>query len=384
MLQISGTIQEAKDSKQEAEIESLIEKIDADLYSEKIKTGETPTRSKLIEIINNSYGTVNEDGYSFTSKDGNYVIQFEDITGWKDDLNIGDTVSYTPTNATYTWLGKYSGEGEGTDTTLDNAGDFSVTTWKVFDIKDNGMVELISAEPTTGTVYLGDAQGYNNGVKLLNDACNELYGNDDKGITGRSINIDDIEGKMTKDALTEAHSYSNGDATYGTQISSEYTTHKNYPIIYEQEKYSVINRTENTTGLGASQQTKFIEQTENGAMNGKLTASLSIQPYQTHWYEDNNYMQSAFLGEGINTENENYNLIMPNGAGTRYHLATRDIYATSNICGFGLRFVSSGNISAHTLYNSGGYTNSNTFPIRPIIYLNSSLLEKNDTGWSIK
>ena len=86
MLQISGSIQEAKDSKQEAEIESLIEKIDADLYTEKIKTGETPTRSKLIEIIeNNDYGTVNEDGYRFTSKVGNYVIQFSEIIGWEED-----------------------------------------------------------------------------------------------------------------------------------------------------------------------------------------------------------------------------------------------------------------------------------------------------------
>ena len=33
---------------------------------------------------------------------------------------------------------------------------------------------------STGTVYLGQAQGYNNGVKLLNDACSSLYSNASK------------------------------------------------------------------------------------------------------------------------------------------------------------------------------------------------------------
>ena len=46
---------------------------------------------------------------------------------------------------------------------------------------ETGTVELVPSAPTTGTVYLGEAQGYNNGVKLLNDACSSLYGNSEKG-----------------------------------------------------------------------------------------------------------------------------------------------------------------------------------------------------------
>lgn len=84
MHRISGTIQEAKNSEREAEIESLIEKIDADLYTEKIKTNKTPTKEDLIKIIEeNNYGTVNSDQNSFTSKEGEYIIQFSEIIGWE-------------------------------------------------------------------------------------------------------------------------------------------------------------------------------------------------------------------------------------------------------------------------------------------------------------
>ena len=71
---------------------------------------------------------------------------------------------------------------EGTDdVTLNSASGeaFNLTEWKVLSI-ENGKVELVPAKPTEGTVYLGQAQGYNNGVKLLNDACSSLYGNTSK------------------------------------------------------------------------------------------------------------------------------------------------------------------------------------------------------------
>ena len=60
--------------------------------------------------------------------------------------------------------------------------DFNISSWKVLSIdNETGTVELVPSAPTTGTVYLGEAQGYNNGVKLLNDACSSLYGNSEKG-----------------------------------------------------------------------------------------------------------------------------------------------------------------------------------------------------------
>ena len=174
--------------------------------------------------------------------------------------------------------------------------DFNISSWKVLSIDEQaGTVKLVPSAPTTGTVYLGEAQGYNNGVKLLNDAYSSLYGNSEKGITARSINIEDIEKYMTDTALTEAHNYtnSNSNTKYGNQVSSAYTSRKRYPAIYAQEKLAVINGTPNgDTGLGLSNQDAFIERTEG--TNGAITTATSIQPYQTYWYKDATFMSTAF------------------------------------------------------------------------------------------
>ena len=76
----NGVIKQSNETKQSAERESIIEKIEADLYTEKTKT---PSKNDLKELIKEKdFGTVNEDD-SFTSKIGNYKIEFEEIEGWK-------------------------------------------------------------------------------------------------------------------------------------------------------------------------------------------------------------------------------------------------------------------------------------------------------------
>ena len=78
----NGVIKQSNETKQSAERESIIEKI-ADLYTEKTKTGKTPSKNDLKELIKEKdFGTVNEDN-SFTSKIGNYKIEFEEIEGWE-------------------------------------------------------------------------------------------------------------------------------------------------------------------------------------------------------------------------------------------------------------------------------------------------------------
>ena len=79
----NGVIKQSNETKQSAERESIIEKIEADLYTEKTKTEKTPSKNDLKELIKEKdFGTVNEDD-SFTSKIGNYKIEFEEIEGWE-------------------------------------------------------------------------------------------------------------------------------------------------------------------------------------------------------------------------------------------------------------------------------------------------------------
>ena len=209
-----------------------------------------------------------------------YESTIEQYTGKiPDGLKVGSTVTYSP-SGTYNWQAKYCSTTQTNDVTLSSAnGDsFNLTEWKVLSI-ENGKVELVPTKPTDGTVYLGQAQGYNNGVKLLNDACSSLYSNKSKGITARSLNIEDIEKYMDETKLAEAHEYQNtsGGAKYGIQISGIYTNSKNYPSIYAQERLSVINEEEaRADGLSMSEQINFIEKNVDGTVDGIITTATSI------------------------------------------------------------------------------------------------------------
>ena len=310
-------------------------------------------------------------------------------------LEVGSTVIYNP-SGTYNWQAKYcsSTKTETTDDVTLNSStgeDFNISSWKVLSIdNETGKVELVPSAPTTGTVYLGEAQGYNNGVKLLNDACSSLYGNSEKEITARSINIEDIEKYMTEAGLTEAHNYTDTDSNtkYGTQLSNAYSSSSDsrYPAIYAQEKLAVINGTPNgDTGLDLSKQDTFIERTEG--TNGLITTATSIQPYQTYWYKDATFMSTAFKDYTKQDSSiaNYYNLIMPSGTGTTYWVASRCVNACSSYCGFDGRIVDSGGVSANSMYDSNGSTDDNSRALFPVITLNSSLIEGDaSTGFSVK
>ena len=306
-----------------------------------------------------------------------------------EGLEIGSTVSYNPIG-TYNWQAKYCSSDltETTDDVQLNSATgeaFNISSWKVLSIDENtGSVELVPSGATTGTVYLGEAQGYNNGVKLLNDACSSLYGNSEKGINARSINIEDIEKYMTDTALTEAHNYTNTDSNtkYGNQVSSAYITNKNYPAIYAQERLSVIDGEENDdTRLDLSKQDTFIERTEG--TNGAITTATSIQPYQTYWYKDATFMSTAFKDykEGANY----YNLIMPRGISTTYWAASRCTDPYSSDCDFAVRLIYSGNVGANYMYDSYSNIHNASRALFPIVTLNSSIIEGDATsGFSVK
>ena len=79
-----GLINQARTNSENAQKESIIEKIEADLLKEKTKTGNTPSKEDLKKIIEeNGYneGAVGED--SFVTKDGGHTINYNEIIGWE-------------------------------------------------------------------------------------------------------------------------------------------------------------------------------------------------------------------------------------------------------------------------------------------------------------
>ena len=204
----------------------------------------------------------------------------------------------------------------------------TICIWRVFSKDDTtGTVEVVPVsgevvpENVSALVILEGEQGYNNAVKLLNDACSDLYKDTSKGITARSLNIEDIEKTMTEAGLKKAHNYPYETAeevaeaemsdycnpTFGKRwtTSSEgyrdstgaFIFAKSYPIIYEQEAGREIDGIHTTSGLGKSEQTSFIEINED-TIRGCVTNATSIRPKQTA-YMLSSYDEGSFKTEFI-------------------------------------------------------------------------------------
>ena len=206
--------------------------------------------------------------------------------------------------------------------------DFTINVWRIVSKDDNtGMIELVPENiENCPDVILQGAQGYNNGVKLLNDACSALYKDASKGITARSINIEDLKSKMTQEALIRAQYYpyetkeqaeerdeSNGDKpVYGTSWTTAYSEpggndvyrdetgafvyFKKYPVMYGLEAGRNINGIPSANGLSQSEQETFIERNSGTSTTtniGVITTDEKIKPINTYQMLDIGYMYDA-------------------------------------------------------------------------------------------
>lgn len=247
-----------------------------------------------------------------------------------EGLEVGDYVTYSP-SGTYNWQAEYASSDFATDgskdITLSSASgqEFCLTQWRVLSIDESsGKVELVPTTPTRGSLWLQGAQGYNNAVYLLNDACNNLYGNSAKGISARSIRYEDFEAENSVFEIEYL------------QMDTEYTGEDaEYPIIYEQEDLSVITyygstnatKIEKGAGLGISEQEQLIEREDKGAVSkvtgelGAITTATSIRPYYVGRSLDYQMIEEA-LGEKAS-------YFLPNGESTSYWIASRGCEETS-------------------------------------------------------
>lgn len=387
---MTGIIDQAHTAKEDTEIASWEEQIDLAIIDAENKH-RNPTLDDVKEELKNKgiindYSQVDEEG-TITTNEPSYEIvgKLDDYIPYiPEGLEIGSEVNYSP-EGSYNWDADYYYSGTSTynDTALNTSdSNYAITKWKVLEIdKENEIVKLVPTAPTTGTVTLGGAQGYNNAVKLLNDACSNLYGYGGKkaGISARSLNIEDIEYYMTDEALEEAHNYNNGNATYNTQTGSTYSKNVSYyPLIYAQEEKSVINKIKKETGLEKSEQREFINDMENnGDRRGRVQAE-SIQPYQTHWKKDSEFMKTAFKNF---SEGNFYDLIIPNGTNTKtYWIASRCVGTSSNFCHFYVCYMCSGSVDAYYMFDSDDYCYYDNYAIFPIVSINSELIEGNSTS----
>ena len=175
-------------------------------------------------------------------------------------VKVGDYVSYESDalneanlNTLKNNLNTYSGKS---DSTINSAINRDELKWRVLDVNEKtGQVRLISAEPTESKIELYGYNGYNNAVKLIDDACSTLYNNSKLASKVQNLKIEDVTKYMT---------------TQPTEDKTEYTpTDIKIPNILKQEKNQKVDDSIEPK-LGVSEQNDFVDREVQNQAIGTL------------------------------------------------------------------------------------------------------------------
>ena len=315
------------------------------------KTKEAKEKTHAAEI--NQAKTLNE----YEDELNKYVSGTAQTQKLADKVKVGDYVTYTPdaldSNAVATLksnLNTYSGKS---DSTINSEIKRDDLKWRVLDVQ-NGQVRLISEAPTTSKIELYGYNGYNNAVKLIDDACSTLYTNKKLASKVQNLKIEDITKYMKTQPTLE------GTTPYSP-------TNIKYPKILEkEEKQTVVNSTTNNK-LGISSQDVFVTGNDTSA-----TSTLK----KTYWSQSMNNIDSF-------TDSKYYELFIQN-MDTKYNywVPSRCINASSDYAGFCVHYVDSGDVTAHGLCDSNNIERSDNFALRPCITLDANVQVASGSGSS--
>ena len=308
-------------------------------------------KEKTKNATENQAKTLNE----YEDELNKYVSGTTQTQKLADKVKVGDYVTYTPdaldSNAVSTLkanLNTYSGNSRSTVNASIKRDDLK---WRVLDVQ-NGQVRLISEVPTTSKIELKGYNGYNNAVKLIDDACSTLYTNTKLANKVQNLKIEDITKYMKTQPTEDTTPYS--------------PTYKYYPEILLKEKEQTINETAGTE-LGLSEQTEFINQTTTPKVN-----SWTLK--KTYWSQGMNNTDSF-------TDSKYYELFINNGSiYSTYWMSSRSVNAASSNAVFDVRCVGSGHVSDDCLYSSNCIVFSYGYPFRPVITLNSNVQVTSGNG----
>ena len=377
-------INQEADKQTENETAQTLEELIADLINQKLLT-----EDEKDQILGNTSKGIEATG-QVTIGSRTIVFKEKEIA---DYVKIGDYVDYHPTEVItlYDKFGEtYTGYANATD-----IGQDSNLQWRVLNINSNGTVDLISASPTSKSVYFQGARGYNNGVAILNDYCKTMYSNASKKAVARSLNIEDIQDKMIEKVIDEEtekkgkeyEKYKTGTGTVYKTGTYSYSSNKWYPLKWKEDN-GVEGESEPKNPTSSDTKTYV---SEDVAKDQEKTQDLTVT--QTYWYLDASTMSSNF--ETANTRdttkaNSMYYELLCNSGSSYYWLASRFVHARySSYAVFGLRRVYDGDVSGGYVFYSDSITHSFAYFVRPVVSLPSNVIDLNtnyetEGKWNLK
>ena len=156
------------------------ETVDADVIS---NSGELEIKvaDKLLKIESNEEGEIQTKEIIY---DGLTRKEFEEI---KEKVKVGDYVDYRLTAATIDADSTKTGYGAKETLTTDTS-----AKWRILSIDNDTGKVLITTQGPVNKVTLRGAKGYLYGVNELHRLCEKLYSNTSKGLTAKSMTIEDL------------------------------------------------------------------------------------------------------------------------------------------------------------------------------------------------
>ncbi len=230
--------------------------------------------------------------------------------------------------------------------------------WRIWGVEGNKL--LLISETLAGNIQLQGAEGYNNAVKILNDACSTTYGNSNYGnaIKARSINQDDI------DKITNMVTYEQRKAVSSSYGNLYTPNNKNWPNIYEQELGESLDR---------SSQSIWYKGTTNSSFTEK---------YAYYGYNITNYVTQTMYDPLLT--NMNASSTSGTDSHTTYWVASRCVgfHIGDSSTTFNIFFVTNGKIYADKLYRSEDNSYKLDLAVRPIVEidLDSTYIGVNGSG----
>ena len=359
LLGENGIINKAKLAKEETEKSNVLEKVQIEVAGGFNTDGEYDTNIIKKNLENNLGATVTKVNNSLNVElDGTKVkvkpygkVEFAKKVE-RPGIKIGDYIEYKPTPNSNPSEQKMT-----QDTDM---------TWRVLRIHEDGTIDLLGNE-TKQTVRFAGAEGYNNGVTIMNKICRDLYSNKEHGIVARSINQEDIEATYKPGSAAEKAKENIKNAQPveydGTNKSTgEPYENRWYPAIYEKEIGSNIDGVEKGT-LGPSDESEIIVGDERTVQRKKANENIRAQK--------NYYGNFRIYELGIG---KNKSELIDTNKG--YWLASRYVYTKEENIHLGIRLISQNKnegFMGYYLIDSNGKDRKFEFSLRPMISLESDV-----------
>ena len=313
-------------------------------------------------------GQAKVDNYVLTNKTKEFEI-FRNV-------KVGDYVNYKLTTAkTVSTLSNKTGAQSETLKTVTNA------NWRILSINKNTGKILITTEGPVNSVTLTGVTAYFYGASELDRLCKGLYSNTSKGLTARSLTMNDLNEATGNSAPTDntryawytANASSIPNKTVGKKVyigkrhQAEFATGVTAPRFYKWDNASGVTQT---------------AKDENGytSITNNTTPILTTSTF--YWYNPG-------------AKNSKINDILGGSATNRGWVASTYMYFDSDYkcAAYGMRTAFSGGTDGSGLTDSAGSTYTASYGLHPVISLNSNLLDMLNTktngqsaktAWNIK